>query len=107
MGPHDRFDRGQASVYIVVVMSTEKQISAVISEGTHSLLDAYASAHGLKKAHLVEQALLHHLQALDELPPDLIVPPRLVVSRQSGEKILDRLAHPRPPTPAMRALFDE
>jgi hypothetical protein len=33
----------------------------------------------------VEEALLHHLQALRELPLDLVIPPRVVVAHDDGE----------------------
>ena len=53
----------------------------------------------------MEEALLHHLQALRELPQDIIIPTRIVVSRESGERIAKRLRKPEPPTEAMRRLF--
>jgi len=81
------------------------QISAFISDSTKDALERYAEAHGLKKAHLIEEALLHHLQALRELPLDVIIPARLVVSQESGQAILDRAEKPRRPTKAMRDLF--
>jgi len=59
---------------------------------------------GIKKGHLVEQALLHHLQALDELPAEFIIHPRIVVSRKAGEKLL-REAESAEPTPALRQLM--
>lgn len=86
-------------------MSSRVQISAVISKDTKALLEQYAEAHGVKKAHLIEEALLYHLQALRELPSDVIIPPRIVVSRKSGAEILELVENPRPPTPAMRELF--
>ena len=54
----------------------QTQISAYVSQSTKALLERYADAHGVKKAHLVEEALLHHLQALHELPADVIIPAR-------------------------------
>lgn len=83
----------------------QTQISAFISAETRALLDSYAEAHGVKKAWLIEVALLHHLQALKELPSDVIIPPRLVLARASAERVLQRLANPEAPTPAMEALF--
>ena len=83
----------------------QTQISAFISNSTKARLEEYAEAHGLKKAHLVEEALLHHLEALRELPVDVIIPARLVVSRESGEAIAQRVEKPRRPTRAMRELF--
>ena len=61
-------------------------------------------ATGVKKGHLVEQALLHHLQALDELPAEYIVHPRIVVSRKTGEKLL-RQAESAKPTATLRKLM--
>ena len=98
-------DSGSVAVYISVEMANQTQISAFISETTKSLVEEYAENHGVKKAHLVEEALLHHLQALRELPSDLVIPPRVVVSREDGEAILERIERPRKPTKAMRELF--
>jgi len=86
-------------------MPSRVQISAVISTDTKALLEEYAEAHGVKKGHLIEEALRYHLQALRELPADVIIPPRIVVSGESGAEILELLENPRPPTPAMRELF--
>ena len=77
-------------------MDRESQISAVISPTTRILLDKHIRATGIKKGHLIEDALLHHLQALDALPADVIVPPRLKVSRRSGEEIAKRVSAPHP-----------
>ncbi len=87
------------------VASGQTQVSAFISDSTKEALERYADAHGLKKACIIEEALLHHLQALRELPLDVIIPARLVVSRDSGQAILDRVEKPRRPTKAMRELF--
>ena len=65
------------------------QISAEISQGTKQLLERYSRAHGIKKQFLIERALLHHIQALEELPASVIVPPRLVVSAASGRKLAE------------------
>jgi len=56
---------------------------------------------------VVESALLHHLQALEELPADIVIPPRLVVSRESFEGILEQVENPGEPAAAMKALFSE
>lgn len=86
-------------------MANQTQISAYISETTKSLVEEYTDHHGVKKAHLVEEALLHHIQALRELPADLVVPPRVIVSRDVGAAILDKIERPRKPTKAMRDLL--
>jgi len=55
----------------------------------------------------IEQALLHHLPALRELPADLIIPPRIVVDEETAKAIHDRIDNPRAPTKAMEDLFSE
>jgi hypothetical protein len=86
-------------------MPGRTQISAYVSKATKDLVDRYARGHGVKKGHLVESALLHHLQALQDLPAGVVIPPRLVVSRAAGEVLLERIENPHPPTPAARALM--
>ena len=83
------------------------QISAIISTDTKARIERYVRAFGVTSAHLLEDALLHHLRALEELPPDAIVPPRVVLSRDSAERVRDLTSHPPQPTEAMRALFDD
>jgi hypothetical protein len=85
-------------------MDKATQISALVSETTRELLERYVRATGVKKGHLVEQALRHHLRALQELPGDIIVHPRLVVTRKSGEAILREMEKGKP-TDALRDLM--
>jgi hypothetical protein len=74
-------------------MPTATQISAHVSPATIKALNRYVRATGIKKGHLIEQALLHHLQALQELPAEYIVHPRIVVTRESGEKMVGMIEH--------------
>lgn len=83
----------------------ETQISAFISKATKERVERYVEAHGVKKGHLIEEALLHHLQALRELPADLVIPPRLVLTAKSFERVAQLVKKPRKPTKAMRALM--
>ena len=85
-------------------MAKDTQISAQISNATRKLMDNYVRQTGVKKGHLVEQALLHHLQALDEIPAEFIIHPRIVVSRKAGEELL-RKAESAQPTSALRRLM--
>lgn len=85
-------------------MAKGTQISAQISAATRELMENHVRRTGIKKGHLVEQALLHHLQALDELPAEYIIHPRIVVSRKTGEEML-RQAESGEPTPALRELM--
>lgn len=86
-------------------MQDVTQISAFISATTKERLERYTEAHGLKKGAVVEAALLHHLQALDELPLDIIIPPRLIVDPETFEQVSGLVADPPPPTEAMKALM--
>jgi hypothetical protein len=84
---------------------TDTQISAYISEEAKNQLERYAGAHGLKKGALLEQALLHHLKALRELPADIIIPPRFELTAESLAEVTNLIGRPRRPTKAMRALM--
>lgn len=81
------------------------QISAIVSEETRALLDEASEARGLKKGHVIEEALLHYLHALRELPSDVIIPSRLVLTEVSGRDVVEQVLHPREPTDAMKALM--
>lgn len=83
----------------------DTQISAYISEATKQQLERYAEAHGVKKGHLVEEALLHHLQALRELPADVVIPPRITATSASFEVVAGLVKQPREPTQALRDLM--
>jgi hypothetical protein len=85
-------------------MDKETQISAVVSETTRELLERQVRATGVKKGYLVEQALRHHLQALQELPADVIIHPKLVLTRKSGEQLLKEMDRAKP-TEALRDLL--
>ena len=86
-------------------MEKETQISAIVSATTKDLLERHVRATGIKKGHLVEEALRHHLQALHQLPADAILRPKIVVSRQSGEALLRRATAGRRPTEELRRLM--
>jgi hypothetical protein len=83
----------------------ETQISAYISEATKREVERYAEAHGVKKGYLLEEALLHHLQALRELPADIVIPPRITVTPMSFKAVAGAVKKPRKPTKAMRDLM--
>jgi uncharacterized protein (DUF1778 family) len=83
----------------------DRQISANISEETGKLVDDYAEAHGVKKGYLIETALLHHLLALRELPADVIIPPRVVVTEESMRSLIELLERPPATTPALKKLM--
>lgn len=80
---------------------SETQISAFISEATKEQVDRYLEAHEIKEGFLVEEALLHHLQALRELPADIVIPPRVTVTQDSSGAVGRRVKKPRRPTKAL------
>lgn len=86
-------------------MNNTSQISAFISNTTRERLERYTDSCGMKKGAVIEAALLHHLQALDELPLDLVVPAKLVLTRASFAEVTASLTNPAPATPAMTALM--
>jgi hypothetical protein len=85
-------------------MERDTQISAVVSRTTSELLERHVRATGVKKGHLVEQALRHHLQALQELPADVVAHPKIVVTKRSGEAILRQMESGKS-TAALRRLL--
>jgi len=88
-------------------MTTTTQVSAYISEETKAEVEAYVKRRGVKKAFLIEEALQHHLQALREIPEDLIIPSRLVLTGEAMAEIAERIAQEDQPTDALKALFSE
>jgi hypothetical protein len=88
-------------------MTTTTQVSAYISEETKAEIEAYVKCRGVKKAYLIEEALQHHLQALREIPEDLIISSRLVLTDKAMTAIADRITRKDQPTEALKALFSE
>ena len=83
------------------------QISANISLSTKQRMEKYAKAYGLKKAFLIETALLHHLNVLNEIPLYIVIPPIIIITKESGERMIESIQQPPEPTEAIKALFDD
>jgi predicted DNA-binding protein len=88
-------------------MTTTTQVSAYISEETKAEIEAYVKRRGVKKAYLIEEALQHHLQALREIPEDLIIPSRLVLTNEAMTEIVKRITLEEQPTETLKDLFRE
>jgi len=88
-------------------MPTTTQVSAYISEETKAAIEAYVKRRGVKKAYLIEEALQHHLQALREIPEDLIIPSRLVLTGEAMAEIAERVIQEEQSTESLKALFRE
>jgi predicted DNA-binding protein len=83
------------------------QVSAHISEETKARLERFVRRTGQTRARLIEDALLQHLQALEELPADAIVPARIVLSDASADRVREMIARPPEPTEDLKRLFDD
>lgn len=83
------------------------QVSAHISEETKARLERFVRKTGQTRGRLIEDALMQHLQALEELPADAIVPARLVLAPESAERVRDMIARPPAPTEDLKRLFDD
>ncbi|HKZ42670.1 MAG TPA: hypothetical protein VJ044_17025 [Candidatus Hodarchaeales archaeon] len=81
------------------------QISAEISESTRELLDDYARNTGMKKGFLIEQAVLDYIRALDQLPADILVPAKIIVTPDAATKIVKHITRPPKPTRQLRRLM--
>lgn len=83
----------------------ETRISAHISEEAKAALENYVKQRGVKKAYVIEEALLHHLQALREIPEDIIIPARLVLGEESMRQVANRPGAGEEPSEDLKALF--
>ena len=81
------------------------QISAQVSDETRAQIAAFVRRRGITRARLVEDALQHHLLALRELPEDIVIPGRLVVTEASLNDIADALEADTAPSAALRQLM--
>lgn len=60
---------------------------------------------GVKKGFLIEDALLHHLQALKELPLDVIIPAKITLTDEGMEQLVDIINNPSSPTESLKQLM--
>jgi hypothetical protein len=79
------------------------QVSAHISKETKIILENFSAKTGQKKGFIVEQAILHYINAHQELPSDIIVPPSITVSKDVFENII--MAE-QEPTQALKDLMN-
>lgn len=60
------------------------------------MLDRYSKRTGIKKGHLIEEALRSYLIALEGLPPDLVIPRTVQLSASSSKKFVRMLRKTKP-----------
>ena len=83
------------------------QVSAHISEETKARLERFVRRTGQTRGRVIEDALLQHLQALEQLSIEAIVPARIVLTPQSATRVRQMLTRPPEPTEDMKRLFDD
>ena len=86
-------------------MKKERQISAFVSDATNERLDMFVRESGVTKSRVIEDAILGHLDALDELPASAIIPTRIVLTKESGEEFVKAFEAEPNPTDALRDLM--
>jgi hypothetical protein len=59
------------------------QISAYIQDDVKQKLEDYSSSHGMKKGFLIENAIEYYLQALHEIPSNIIVPSSITIAQDT------------------------
>ena len=82
-------------------------ISANISTETKISIENYLKKTGLKKSFVIETALLHYLQALKEIPPEVIIPSQIQISNAAFYSIVSLLEHPAEPSAELKSLMQE
>ena len=82
------------------------QVSAHISEETKARLERFVRKTGQTRGRVIEDALLQHLQALEELPAEVVVPARIVLSPESAARVRQMITQPPEPTEDLKRLFD-
>jgi hypothetical protein len=65
------------------------QLSAAITVETKEKLDRFTDELGLKKNFVVEQALLHFMEARRALPDEALVPARIVLENRAFDAVVD------------------
>jgi len=83
------------------------QVSAHISEETKARLERFVRRTGQTRGRVIEDALLQHLQALEQLSIEAIVPARIVLAPESATRVSQMLTRPPQPTEDMKRLFDD
>lgn len=85
-------------------MATLDQLSTPITRETREMLDRYSKRTGIKKGHLIEEAIRSYLIAHEGLPRDLVVPSSVQLSATSSKKFMRELKG-RSPNSALKKLM--
>lgn len=83
------------------------QVSARISEEAKARLERFVRRTGQTRGRVIEEALMQHLQACEQLPAEAVVPARIALGPESARRVRQMITRPPGPTKAMRRLFDD
>ncbi len=87
-------------------MSTTTQVSAYISAETKAEVEAYVKRRGVKKAYFDgRRGAAAPPSGIAEIPEDLIISSRLVLTEDAMAEIADRIRQEDQPTEALKTLF--
>lgn len=84
-----------------------RQISAYVADETSELLDRVARTHRLKKAAIIEAALLNHLRTFDDLPAEFEAASTIIVTPAGYARVVRQVEDVRTKghSEAMRAFL--
>lgn len=85
-------------------MATLNQLSTPITRETREMLERYSKRTGIKKGHLIEEAIRSYLIAHEGLPRDLVVPSTIRLSASSSKRFMRELRG-KTPHPALKKLM--
>jgi hypothetical protein len=74
------------------------QLSAAITVETKEKLDRFTDELGLKKNFVVEQALLHFMEARRALPDEALAPARIVLENKPFDAAVEAIERAASPT---------
>src|SRR5262245_48444166 len=80
------------------------QISARVPDDLKSRFDELVERMGLRKEFVIEEALRHHLRALEDIPAEYILPTRIVLTAASSRSLVAALEKPAGPSQELTAL---
>jgi uncharacterized protein (DUF1778 family) len=84
---------------------SEMQLAIELPDRTNTMIESYSQKIGIEKNYFIEEALLRHLQALRELPTDIIISSRIMLSGEGMNQVFDLLENPPEPTEDLKKLM--
>jgi hypothetical protein len=86
-------------------MNTSTQITTTISETTKEKIKTYIRENKIQETEFIEQAILRHLNALEDEHLEQIVPTRIILEHASFNALLEEIERDATPSDALVGLF--